>query len=183
MTNSTPELGEPRWHPDPSGEPGLRWWDGTEWTDRRMDTPAAGPVTQPPLADATPVYTVQIWAIALLPLLTLFAIADEFAAQSIFGAGMVGPVTLDPALLFVQAVSLVIYAASIVLALFDYRALQRAGYLRPFHWAWTFITPGAYVVGRSIVVKRRIGRGYAPMWLWIAVVVGGIIVTGTRLGL
>jgi hypothetical protein len=33
------------------------------------------------------------------------------------------------------------------------------------------------------VVKRRIGRGYAPMWLWIAVVVGGIIVTGTRLGL
>lgn len=182
MTDSTPQLGEPRWHPDPSGEPGLRWWDGTEWTDRRMDVPEPGPVAQPPLAETTPVYTVQIWALALLPLLTLVTIADDFTAQSTYGAGTVGPLTLDPAVLLVQAISLVIYVTSLVLAFFDYRALLRSGYLRPFHWAWTFITPGVYVIGRSIVVKRRIGRGHAPMWIWIALVVGGIIVTATRLG-
>ncbi len=43
----------PGWQPDPGGSPLLRWWDGSQWTERVMDprtTPqphAAGPSPQP----------------------------------------------------------------------------------------------------------------------------------------
>ena len=28
-----PSAAPPGWHPDPYGSPGLRWWDGTVWTE------------------------------------------------------------------------------------------------------------------------------------------------------
>jgi hypothetical protein len=42
---STPRaLPAPGWHPDPMGGGGLRWWDGTAWTEH---TAANGPPEQP----------------------------------------------------------------------------------------------------------------------------------------
>ncbi len=32
---STPRVPSAGWYPDPSGEPGERWWDGSAWTDQR----------------------------------------------------------------------------------------------------------------------------------------------------
>ncbi|WP_158000065.1 hypothetical protein [Salinibacterium sp. PAMC 21357] len=34
-----------------------------------------------------------------------------------------------------------------------------------------------YVIGRSVVVRSRTGQGLAPLWVWIATQVLGIIVT------
>lgn len=31
------------WYPDPSGQPGQRWWDGSTWTDQTQQSPAAAP--------------------------------------------------------------------------------------------------------------------------------------------
>jgi len=28
-----PPMAPPGWHPDPSGQPWLRWWDGTRWSE------------------------------------------------------------------------------------------------------------------------------------------------------
>ncbi|WP_225728846.1 MULTISPECIES: TerD family protein [unclassified Nocardia] len=36
-----PELAD--WHPDPEGRPGLRWWDGTEWTGSTFTPPPLRP--------------------------------------------------------------------------------------------------------------------------------------------
>ena len=66
-------------------------------------------------------------------------------------------------------------------AFFDHRALSRAGVVRPFHWAFAFfafLTPFAslvYVIGRSVVVHRRSGRGRLPMWIAIAILAIGFI--------
>ncbi|MEO3794452.1 DUF2510 domain-containing protein [Nonomuraea sp. B10E15] len=44
MTTQTPA----GWYPDPYGEPRLRWWDGSQWTDAtHAQEPAAGAPQQP----------------------------------------------------------------------------------------------------------------------------------------
>jgi len=37
----SPGMAPPGWHPDPSGQSRLRWWDGTQWTEHRSDGAAA----------------------------------------------------------------------------------------------------------------------------------------------
>ena len=44
MSAPTPPL--PGWYPDPSGEPGLRYWDGT-WTDHRQPSLVPPPPHEP----------------------------------------------------------------------------------------------------------------------------------------
>lgn len=71
--------------------------------------------------------------------------------------------------------------ASVLLAYLDRKALQRRGYDRPFHWAWVFLgllmyaCSLVYVIGRTIVIRRRGGRGAAPLVASIMVEALGII--------
>jgi len=41
-------LPPPGWHPDPSGQHGLRYWDGAQWTDQTQDAPFQQPGPPPP---------------------------------------------------------------------------------------------------------------------------------------
>jgi hypothetical protein len=60
MTTQTPA----GWYPDPYGEPQLRWWDGSQWTDAthaqeqgpggRPQQPSSGPQTQPQAPSQAP---------------------------------------------------------------------------------------------------------------------------------
>jgi len=181
MSASVPELGEPRWHADPEGGAGLRWWDGTQWTAAVMGPAELGPPVQQPLPPETPVFTASIWVIAVLPLLSTLG-------TLLFPSAAMTPIS-DPAssAQFEQSfapsdsiqtlVSLLIYAITITLAFADRRRLLRAGYVRPFHWAWAFLSTGVYVIGRSVIVQRRIGRGLAPIWVWLAVYLVGVMVS------
>jgi hypothetical protein len=36
------------WYPDPEGGPGLRYWDGTQWTEHRAPGPSE-PVEEEPV--------------------------------------------------------------------------------------------------------------------------------------
>jgi uncharacterized membrane protein len=63
-----------------------------------------------------------------------------------------------------------------VLAYFDRKWLLARGFDRPFHWAFAFIAAPVYTIGRSVVVRRRSGRGIAPMWVSIGLLVLGLIV-------
>ena len=60
----------------------------------------------------------------------------------------------------------------------DARALRRRGIERPFGWGWAVLvfvaTLGVYIVGRTVVVRRRTGRGWAPLWGWLAALVFGL---------
>lgn len=183
MTDSTrssaPDAG---WYADPAGLPRHRWWDGTQWTEHLHD-PALevyGVVPAPVVNAHTPVYTVFLAALLLLPVLSiLMSLAVDPRAGFSFGPGS-APV-FDPLYLVEQLLVWAVYAASVVLAFLDRRRLIRAGFERPFHWAWTFLSTGVYVIGRSVIVRRRCGRGLAPIWAWAITSVITIIIVTTKI--
>jgi hypothetical protein len=125
-------------------------------------------------------YTPWIWLVVLLPLiapgislvasvLSIFGTSLAPVYSSISGFANSGGLT---------AVGVVVAAATVVFAWLDWRELRNRGVQRPFHWAWaifTLVTNGVYIIGRSIIVRRRTGKGLAPLWVWLALVVlGGI---------
>lgn len=170
------------WYDDPAGSGQKRWWDGTQWTEHLHD-PALevyGAVATPVVSAGTPVYNAFIWLIVLLPLLPSFALltfdmrgymsrVSESPSQS--SAAMFSPVYLVLMLL-----SWGIYLVTALLAFFDWKKLGRDGFVRPFHWAWSFVGAFVYVIGRSVVVRRRAGRGLLPIWVGIAVLVLNVVV-------
>ena len=140
----------------------------------------------PSVPAGTPAYGPFIWVITLLPLISLLLIpvllpsledqlrssmSDPYGQQLYGGYSMSGLVVQG----VLNLLSLLIAAAVIVLAYFDHRWLLRAGYARPFHWAWAFLVT-VYPIGLSVVVRRRSGRGIAPMWVAIAIAAIGLIV-------
>lgn len=199
------------WYPDPAGSGHLRWWDGAQWSehvhpvpDAAASAPAASataataaspaPATGPTSAAITHragLYTWYIWAIVLLPLLSVIAfgffdlrglMVNSVEAPS-RGPSSLAAVSLmlDPGYLAMVGIGWVVYGVTVVLAFLDWRVLQRAAVVRPFHWAWSFIGGWVYVIGRSVVVKTRTGRGLLPIWVMIAVVVVGIIVVVVKM--
>jgi cytochrome bd-type quinol oxidase subunit 2 len=83
----------------------------------------------------------------------------------------------DSGILGVWGVGIVIYGLFVVAAALDYRALSARGVPRPFHWAWTFLSALVYIIGRTVVARRRTGTGLAPLWVTIAT----LVVTGVAI--
>lgn len=131
------------------------------------------------------VYTPFIWAILVLggasvlslALFDLTAYIGSMRFQAL-GGGSATPFT--PAYLTFAAVGIIVYAATAVFAFLDWRALRAGGMRAPFHWAWTFLSSGLYVIGRSVIAHRRAGRGLAPMWIWIGLLVLTLVVTTAK---
>jgi hypothetical protein len=125
-------------------------------------------------------YTPYIWALAVLPvvglLTSLYSLAtfDQIMADALDpNAPLVAPVDLVQG-----AIGWLIIGLSVLFGVLDWRALKKAGVPRPFHWAWIFfsvIGVPVYMVGRSLVVRRRVGSGLAPMVLNLALVVANFI--------
>jgi hypothetical protein len=151
-----------------------------------------GPTVLPKAPPGAKVYNLFIWIIVALPIvsiiLNLLSVSSiEPVLESILKQAQANPgasttvptVTTTPWEVVAEIVGLLITAATIVLAYFDWRALKAQGIARPFHWAFAFIafiTPLVYIIGRSIVVRRRAGHGLLPMWISIGVVVVGFVV-------
>jgi hypothetical protein len=187
VSNATP----PGWYPDPWNHSAQRFWDGSQWTDHVAA--AGGPSDRPKLPENAPIYGPWIWILALIPLLSglsiLFVHFDASAygeymrqLQNYDGTGpmptmMMNPLTMfGPGYLLSLALSPLYYAATVALAYFDWRRLQRIGVERPFHWAWAFLASLVYIIGRSVIVRRVAApRGRAPMWLGIAVYAAVVI--------
>ncbi|WP_165063273.1 hypothetical protein [Marisediminicola senii] len=153
-----------------------------------MTDPAAAPyrnvqVGPRPLPEGTPVYTPWIWAITLSPLLTLLALlfwdVESYMSQ-VMGASTAPTVTpgylFDPGYLLLQGVGVVVWLAGALFAYLDGKELKRRELDRPFHWAWAFLGGLVYVIGRSVIVRRRSGRGIAPMWVGIALAVASFVI-------
>lgn len=169
----------PGWYPDPLGSARSRWWDGIGWTSdfRPVPTttePHAFPA-RPLISAETPVLNPFIWLIVFLPLASnvLQLAWSPFARLGNLSPGQMStgdPTPLfAPASLLVLAGSLVIDGITILLAYLDWRRLREEGVLRPFHWAWGFLTV-IYVIGRTLVVRQVApGRGLEPIWAMVAV--------------
>jgi len=168
----------PGWYPDPYGSGALRWWDGVRWGDQLAPgAPAYAPRSRRPLDPGVPIYTVWIWLVVTLPVLTgamLFLIQPHVLFHEVPGTTrltITDPFALigGPMYFLVMALNWLIAAAVIVFSWLDYRELGRRGVERPFHWAWSFLGI-VYPIGRSVVVRGVAGgRGLAPLWVAIAV--------------
>jgi len=179
------------WYPDHTGAARLRWWDGATWTENVSAT-AAGPVsdvapyslrqTPTTVPAGTPVYNVFIWIITLLPILSIVTLLTRSTPALLGSQTDPYAVYRDPGYLASLAIGSVVYGGAVLLAYLDRKRLLRDGFDRPFHWAWTFFSAGVYVIGRSIIVGRRAGRGRAPIWVWIAITLLVTVLAVVRVG-
>lgn len=182
------------WYADPPGSTTMRWWDGTRWTEQTHDTAVQPYTTQPhaqpysmaqalPAVPAgTPVYNGYIWAIVLLPLVTLLPLfmidLESFVVASLDTTNPLAQYS-DPGYLLLNVLGFVVYAVTVLLAFLDWRKLKSDGFAAPFHWAFAFIPYQiVYIIGRSVVARRRAGSGLAPIWAYI-----GVIVLSTIIGI
>lgn len=113
--------------------------------------------------------TWAMWLIAVLPLTGLLRGVPGFVPP-IAAPGSSGP-ALTVSVAFVPLV------VGLLLAAADRRILAARGVLRPLHWGWAVIDP-VYVIGRSVVVRRRVQGSLAPLWLWL---VATLLVTTVNL--
>lgn len=173
----------PGWYADPWGAGRLRWWDGVQWT-AHVSQPAVARPPRPQLPPGTPVGTVWVWLMVLLPLVNtallpflrpdvspvVISLSGEPTPEAVIRdmLSLVG----GPLYFVLILVSWVTAAAVIVFAWLDHRDLTRRGVERPFHWAWTFLGTLVYVIGRTVILRPIAARrGAAPLWTAIAVTV------------
>ncbi|RZT58202.1 hypothetical protein EV140_2445 [Microcella alkaliphila] len=130
-----------------------------------------------PAPAGTPATTLWIWLLALAPLISIWSAVtlDVDAVIELVnvaieatpdGAVTTNPTTAPPAT--GNGTGLVLWLAGIGVAVLDWRALRDRQIDRPFPWFWAIASGFVYVIGRSIVVRRRSGTGLAPMWATIA---------------
>lgn len=133
------------------------------------------------LDPGTPVGTWAIWVIALLPIISVLLNSlwdvEDYARKYLSpDLDTALSTASDPMYLTMTFAGFAIYVATVVLAFVDWRILSERGVDRPFHWAWSFLWGIVYVIGRGVVVRRRSGRGLAPMWVYLAIQVVLLIV-------
>lgn len=172
---------QPGWYPIAPGSAELRWWDGSKWTEHRHTQQQVAYAPNTPLVapEGTNPTTVWAWLLAATPLLMVigtaqFNFADYFRAilsvnsnTAVSSSQFLGSI-LSPSYFIFVGLSFLTFVLTVIFALIDYRELKKRGVPRPFHWAWSFLETGAvYMIGRSVVVRRRTGRGLAPLWIWI----------------
>jgi hypothetical protein len=178
----------PGWYDDGSGR--MRWWSGVEWTQHVAAPHPAAVAVRPPLPADRPVYSVWIWLIVLIPLLTYGAFFFwqpnfDYLGGAISSPGSLASMyssmfasILSPAYFVIVALGLITYGLSALFAWRDAVWLRAQGVVRPFSWPWVFLYSAVYVIGRSVIVYRVARpRGRAPIWVLIAVIVLGFAVS------
>lgn len=174
------------WYPDPAGGGRSRWWDGAQWTEHYHDPYAVGVQAAALKApEGTVTNTPWIWLIIVLPLIALIPVffipwgsmfAYDLDDPSSAYTGSLA-VLFSPAYIATLVLSPVIYGLNALFSYLDWKQLTKNGVPQPFHWAWTFLSSIVYVIGRSVVVRRRTGQGFAPFWGAMATIALSIIVS------
>ena len=122
--------------PEPPSQP--PWSSGTMQTRRLVEVPTG---------------TGPAWILTLIPIYTLIV-----GLLLLLSGSARAPSGVVVALLFG-----VPYAAGIVLAILDNRALKRAGFERPASWTWAFLTALVYLIARLTRTVRESGTGFGPL--------------------
>jgi hypothetical protein len=182
------------WYPDPHDPSRGRYWNGNAWTDLYhtpgQPFPAGAVPKAPPGTDGN---TPWIWLIVLMPVVPLLmqlfvpwgSIYDLDLTAPDPRSGMSGMLDfyLSPVLWISTVLSYAVYGLSVFFAYRDVKVLTARSVPRPFHWAFAFLGGIVYAIGRSIVVGRRTGKGYAPIWVEGGVVLLSLVVSGVILAM
>lgn len=183
--------------PQPPGRPPapefpghLRWRDGRPWADPRQDEAFfQGGVGRPPFGPGAAVYNGAIWAVALVPLANVLLELVWKPTLSyrtlVSGSQRIRMLEMDsvftPVYFAVLLAGLIGYVLCVWSAYRDWKKLKAEGVLRPFHWAWAFLAPAVYVIGRSVVVRRLARpRGLAPVWAVVGTAILAVVVAGIK---
>jgi len=145
-------------------------------------------IARPLLPADRPVYSVWIWLIVLLPLLSLASFFlwqpnfDELSSPSSLSSPSYESHYLaslfSPGYFVILFGGWILYGLTAVFAWRDAVWLRAQGVVRPFAWPWVFLYSPAYVIGRSVIVRRVAGpRGLAPIWALIAVFAVALVVS------
>lgn len=179
----------PGWYPDPHDPGRGRYWNGNDWTDLvhipgQPYPPGAVPKAPPGTDGNTP----WIWLIVLMPIAPMALLLfvpwgsvfdiDVTARDAYTGMSGMWDLYLSPTLWIATALNYLVYALSVFFAYRDVKVLTARRVPRPFHWAFAFLGGIVYAIGRSIVVGRRTGKGYAPIWVEAGVVLLSFAVSG-----
>ena len=159
--------------------------EGDTVTDPQRDDRSVGDVTaassapaaepRPPVSGQQLTATPYVLAVALSPIVTaVFSAIEIRRSVELVAPGSTGVTGGDFTLSLV--VSVVVGVGLVVLSWLDRRTLRQRGVERPFHWAWSILSVLIYLIGRSVVVRRRVGGSAAPLWLFLGLsVLGGAI--------
>jgi hypothetical protein len=141
-----------------------------------------------PLSDRAPLYNAYIWTIVVLPLVPVILLMFWNPVLRLRTVGTRQVQTVDPASIFTApyflmlASSFLVYGICAFLAYLDWDRLRKDGVIRPFHWAWVFLSQAVYVVGRSVIVHEVAPRrGLAPVWATIGVTVIAVVLVGLKM--
>lgn len=182
------------WYPDPQSATQLRWWDGADWTDylqvppndveaaddesaawargadftpntaeyefqyeSRPPRPRPSSMGKRPTWETPPrplvTHTRAAWFISFFPLIWIGVAAGiDFVVVEISGTSI--PVAFAAPLLLSTAIA----------AQYDYLILKRRGFTSLASPFWWLITPLAYLIARTVVLRRIVRRGSAPLW-------------------
>jgi hypothetical protein len=176
------------WYDDGTGSGRQRWWSGTAWTEH-VSAPYATVAARPALPADRPVYSVWIWLIVLLPLLSygsfffwqpnfdyLSNLSSPSGVSSMYSSMYAS--LLSPGYFLILFGGWILYGVTVVFAWRDVVWLRAQGVVRPFHWAWAFLYGIVYIIGRTVIVYRVAKpRGRAPIWVYIAVIAFGFLVS------
>lgn len=182
-----PAVGQPG-----AGQPGAAWPAAArpgQYGGPPQYLGHAQPAPRPEISRGTPVYNPYIWLVTLLPVITLIILLFWNPAFHVQYVGARRVPTLDPSAFSVSYFLLIIsgwliFAVSVLLSYLDWRKLQNDGVVRPFHWAWAFLSAGVYVVGRSVIVhKVAPQRGLAPVWALIGLTALSVIVASVKVSM
>jgi hypothetical protein len=81
----------PGWYPDPAGEAGERWWDGTAWTAQtRAESVLAQPLTRPDVLKNTPATVGLVLGIVALVFNTFLVVSLAALVLSVLGLNRAG---------------------------------------------------------------------------------------------
>jgi hypothetical protein len=175
------------WYPDPADRARGRYWNGIAWTELfhtpGQPFPAGAEPKAPPGTDGN---TVWIWLVVFAPLLPVLLLLfvpwgsmfdiDVTASSPSSAVGGTYALFFSPFYWGSAVLGWTIYGLSVFFAYRDVKELRSRGVPQPFHWAWVFISGLVYAVGRSVVVARRTGKGYAPIWVEAGVLLVNIVV-------
>jgi hypothetical protein len=182
MSSTVPPGIPAGWYSDPAGFDQLRWWDGAGWTPHLAPRPIPMPppvpqapmfpmpITQAPGSQTPGVQTlappgnwntVSSWFIALSP--TFFA-----AAYILEFLRVAGQPNLSLVFGAIAGSSFVPFVVAVIFATVDRHVLKKRGYPIPASVWWMLLTPLAYLIVRTVKLRREVGRGSGPLWVWIA---------------
>ena len=175
------------WYPDPQNPAQGRFWDGTAWTDLYHEPgtpfPAAPELKAPAGTDWNTPWIRLIVVLPVIPSLLLLFVPwgsmfdiDVTTSNPYTGMSSSLALFLSPFYWGAIVLSYVAYGLSVFFAFRDVKELTAWGLPKPFHWAFAFINPLVYTIGRSVVVHRRTGNGHQPIWAEVAAFALSIVI-------